>query len=322
MNRRQFIATSATAAATAGCASLNRSSNEQLPIVDTHQHLWNLDRFKLAWMDEAPPVLKRSFHLADYLAATKGLNVVKAVYLEVDVIPEQHNDEAKFVTEISKDPRYPTVAGVISGRPENDGFADYITPYRDNPHIKGLRRLMESTPDGFCLQPQFIKSVQLLGKLGKHFEITIQPTQLNDALELVKRCPDTRFVIDHCGTADPKAFLPENQLGGAKPSHEAKPWTTAMAKLADQPNTICKISGIVAHATPDWTTDELAPVVNQCLDRFGPERVMFGGDWPVCLLGARFDQWVNALKEIVSNRPVEHQRKLFHDNAVRFYQLA
>ena len=157
MNRRQFIATSATAAATAGCASLNRSSNEQLPIVDTHQHLWNLDRFKLSWMDEAPPVLKRSFHLADYLAATKGLNVVKAVYLEVDVIPEQHNDEAKFVTEISKDPRYPTVAGVISGRPENDGFADYITPYRDNPHIKGLRRLMESTPDGFCLQPQFIK---------------------------------------------------------------------------------------------------------------------------------------------------------------------
>ena len=117
MNRRQFIATSAAAAATAGCASLNLISNEQLPIVDTHQHLWNLHRFKLAWMDEAPPVLKRSFHLGDYLAATKGLNVVKAVYLEVDVIPEQHNDEAKFVTEISKDPRYPTVAGVISGRP-------------------------------------------------------------------------------------------------------------------------------------------------------------------------------------------------------------
>ena len=95
-----------------------------------------------------------------------------------------------------------------------------------------------------------------------------------------------------------------------------------MAKLADQPNTICKISGIVAHATPDWTTDELAPVVNQCLDRFGPERVMFGGDWPVCLLGARFDQWVNALKEIVSNRPAKHQRNLFHDNPGHFYQLA
>jgi len=321
MNRREFIITSATTVAATGCASLNRSDENQLPIVDTHQHLWDLDRFKLAWLDEAPPVLKRSFHLADYLNATKGLNVVKAVYLEVDVIPEQQNDEAKFVTEISQDPNYPTVAGVISGRPENEGFADYINPHRDNPHIKGLRRLMETTPKGFCLQPRFIDSVQLLGKLDKHFEITIQPTHLNDALELVKRCPDTRFVIDHCGTADPKAFLPENQRGSATPMHEAMAWSEAMAKLADRPNTVCKISGIVAHATSKWSAEQLAPIVNHCLDRFGPDRVMFGGDWPVCLLGAKFDQWVQALKEIVSNRTEKHQRKLIHNNATRFYQL-
>ena len=102
----------------------------------------------------------------------------------------------------------------------------------------------------------------------------------------------------------------------------ATPRTATMAKLADHTNTACKISGSVAHATPGWSTDQLAPIVNHCLDHFGLERVMFGSDWPVCLLGARFDQWVNALKEIVSNRPAEHQRKLFHDNAVRFYQLA
>ena len=151
MNRREFIATSAATVAATGCTSLSRNDKKQLPIVDTHQHLWDLDHFKLAWLDGAPPVLKRSFHLADYLAATKGLNVVKAVYLEVDVIPEQQNDEAKFVTEISMDPNYPTVAGVISGRPENEGFSKYINPHRDNPHIKGLRRLMETTPEGFCL---------------------------------------------------------------------------------------------------------------------------------------------------------------------------
>tara|TARA_B100001167_G_C16700559_1_gene271482 strand:- start:167 stop:646 length:480 start_codon:yes stop_codon:yes gene_type:complete len=159
MNRRQFIATSTAAVASAGCSSLTQRPEKPIPIVDTHQHLWHLDRFKLAWLDEASAVLRRSFRLADYLEATKGLNVVKAVYLEVDVIPEQQNDEAKFVTEISKDPNYPTVAGVISGRPENEGFAKYITPYRDNPHIKGVRRLMETTPDGFCLQPRFIESL-------------------------------------------------------------------------------------------------------------------------------------------------------------------
>ncbi len=322
MNRRKFITTTSGAIAASGCSSLTQQTIKSIPIVDTHQHLWNLTRFKLAWLNGVPPILNRSFRLADYLAATKGLNIVKAIYLEVDVIPEQQKDEAKFVTEISKNPKYPTEGGVISGRPEKESFADYIASYRDNPYIKGVRRLMETTPDGFCLQKTFIKSVQLLGKIGKHFEITIQPTQLTDALELVKSCPDTRFVIDHCGTADPKAYLPDAQLDGSRPMHESKPWEEAMSQLADQPNTFCKISGIVAHTTRDWNTEQLAPIIDHCLDQFGPDRVMFGGDWPVCLLGANYDQWVNALKEIVSNRPTLHQRKLFHDNAISFYQLA
>jgi L-fuconolactonase len=103
--------------------------------------------------------------------------------------------------------------------------------------------------------------------------------------------------------------------------HEAKPWEEAMSQLADQPNTVCKISGIVAHTTNNWPVEQLAPVINHCLDRFGQDRVMFGGDWPVCLLGARYDQWVNALKELVSNRSNQQQQKLFHDNAISFYQL-
>ena len=254
--------------------------------------------------------------------ATKGLNISKAIYLEVDVIPSQQNDEARYVTEISKDPKHPTVAGVISGRPENEGFKKYIDQYKDNKHIKGLRRLMETTPSGFCLQPQFIHSVAYLGELNKHFEITIQPTQLNDALSLVKRCSNTRFVIDHCGTADPKAFLSEKKRGGAIPMHEADQWKADMSRLADQSNTVCKISGIVAHAPNGWTTEHLAPIVNHCLDEFGPDRVMFGGDWPVCLLGARYGEWVNALNEIVSNRPEEERQKLFHRTGTRTYQLA
>ena len=322
MNRRQFLTTSASVVAGSSCTSLSQNKKQTIPIVDTHQHLWNLDRFKLNWLGEAPPILNRSFHLEDYLKATKGLNVVKAIYLEVDVIPSQQNDEARFVIEISKDPKHPTVAGVISGRPENEKFKKYIDQYKDNKHIKGLRRLMETTPAGFCLQPGFIDSVAYLGELNKHFEITIQPTQLNDALSLVKRCPNTRFVIDHCGTADPKAFLSEKNRGDATPMHEADQWKADMSRLADQPNTVCKISGIVAHAPNGWTTEHLAPIVNHCLDEFGPDRVMFGGDWPVCLLGARYGEWVNALKEIVSNRPEGERQKLFHRNGTRTYQLA
>ena len=322
MNRRQFLATSASVVAATSCTSLSQNKKQSIPIVYTHQHLLNLDRFTLAWLDEAPPILNRSFHLGDYLMATKGLNISKAIYLEVDVIPSQQNDEARYVTEISKDPKHPTVAGVISGRPENEGFKKYIDQYKDNKHIKGLRRLMETTPSGFCLQPRFIHSVAYLGELNKHFEITIQPTQLNDALSLVKRCSNTRFVIDHCGTADPKAFISEKNRGGAIPMHEADQWKADMSRLADQSNTVCKISGIVAHAPNGWTTEHLAPIVNHCLDEFGPDRVMFGGDWPVCLLGARYGEWVNALNEIVSNRPEGERQKLFHRNGTRTYQLA
>lgn len=103
--------------------------------------------------------------------------------------------------------------------------------------------------------------------------------------------------------------------------HKADEWKVDMSRLADQPNTVCKISGIVAHATKDWKTEQLAPIVNHCLNEFGPDLTMFGGDWPVCLLGARYDQWVNALKEIVSNRPIAEQQNLFLHNAIRLYQL-
>ena len=129
-------------------------------------------------------------------------------------------------------------------------------------------------------------------------------------------------IRDSCGTADPKAFLSEKNQGGAIPMHEADQWKADMSRLADQSNTVCKISGIVAHAPNGWTTEHLAPIVNHCLDEFGPDRVMFGGDWPVCLLGARYGEWVNALNEIVSNRPEGERQKLFHRNGTRTYQLA
>ena len=91
--------------------------------------------------------------------------------------------------------------------------------------------------------------------------------------------------------------------------------------MAKRPNVVCKISGIVARAPAGWTSSDLAPAINFCLDQFGPNRVMFGGDWPVCKLGASFAQWVNALKEIVDGRPMADQKKLFHDNARALYGL-
>ena len=94
-----------------------------------------------------------------------------------------------------------------------------------------------------------------------------------------------------------------------------------MEQFAKQKNVICKISGIVAGVPEKWSAEDLSPIVNHCLDVFGPDRVVFGGDWPVCLRGASYRQWVLALREIVASRPLADQRKLWHDNAVRFYGL-
>ena len=195
--------------------------------------------------------------------------------------------------------------------------------HRDNPLIKGVRQVLhaDTAERGLCLQPQFVKSVQLLGEMGKSFDLCMRPTELADGATLAQKCPDTRFVVDHCGNADPGAWQPKAKQT-TPPGHTVEQWKADMGKLAKLSNVICKISGIVARAPKGWTPEYLAPAVNFCLDEFGPDRVVFGGDWPVCKLGASYAEWVKGLKRIIAARPLVDQKKLLHDNAVKHYRLA
>ncbi|MBX3015277.1 MAG: amidohydrolase family protein [Caldilineaceae bacterium] len=298
-----------------------------LPIIDTHQHLWDLSKFTLPWVSGAPAI-NRSYLQSDYAAATAGLNVVKAVYMEVDVAPEQQVAEAHYVIEQSQRDDTPTVAAVISGRPATDAFVPYITQFKGNPYIKGVRQVLHGpgTPAGYCLQPTFVKNIQLLGELGMSFDLCLRPGELGQAAALVAQCPETRFVVDHCGNADPNvvAAKTEPTVDPNVPfAHTRQQWLDDMQALANHPNVICKISGIVASATPgQWTAATLAPTVNHCLDVFGPDRVVFGGDWPVCTLVASYREWVTALLEIIASRSEQDQRKLLAENAERFYGLS
>lgn len=292
-----------------------------LPIIDTHQHLWDVSRFNLPWLSGAPAILSKSYLTRNFNAAVRGLNVVKAVYMEVDVAPEQQGMEAEHVIALSKSARHPTVGAVISGRPGSESFSDYILAYKDNSYVKGVRQVLhpDTTPAGLCLTEQFVKSMQLLGSIGKSFDICIRPTELADGRALAEKCPDTLFILDHCGNGDPKAFLDDP---ADEPWHTRDGWLRDIEMIAKQENVICKISGIVARAPEDWEADHLAPLIDHCLDQFGPDRVVFGGDWPVCKLGGTYHQWVEALKEVISQRSQQDQKKLLHDNAQRIYKLA
>jgi L-fuconolactonase len=320
MGRRRFLREAVATALTAGSVVPRgglafgqgaAGAEGMVPIVDTHQHLWDLSRFRLPWLDRATP-LARSYLMEDYLKAAEGLGVVKSVYMEVDVEPSQQHAEADHVIDLCRRRVGPMAGAVISGRPVSDGFREELARYEDEPAIKGMRQVLHGagTPPGYCLDPKFIRGIRLLGEKGLSFDLCMRPAELGDGARLVDACPGTSFILDHCGNASVR-------------SRDLTAWRADIDRLAGKPNVVCKVSGIVASAAPDpWTPADLAPIVNHVLSAFGPDRVVFGGDWPVCTRAATLRQWVTALREIVRDRGEAERRKLFHDNAVRVYRLA
>ncbi|MCH5374299.1 MAG: amidohydrolase family protein, partial [Planctomycetes bacterium] len=248
--RRRFL-TGAAALAVAGriapglCGEDPKvSEHSPLPIIDTHQHLWDLSRFHLAWL-AGNSQLGKSFLTADYLKATDGLNVVKAVYMEVDVDPDQQRREAEYVIGLCRSEQSPTVAAVISGRPDSEDFAPYIQVYRDSPYIKGVRQVLHaaSAKPGLCLQERFVRSMRLLGELGMRFDLCMRPAELADGTRLADLCPDTNFVLDHCGNADPRWFG-KNAADAESQIGPRQQWLRDLSEMAKRKNIVCKISGI------------------------------------------------------------------------------
>jgi predicted TIM-barrel fold metal-dependent hydrolase len=247
---------------------------------------------------------------------------IRSVYMEVDVAEGQHDREAEYVTKLCRSKSGATIAAVIGGRPSSPQFAEYLDRHAAPGIVQGVRQVLHggSTPRGYCLKPEFVAGIRVLGEKGLKFDLCMRPDELEDGVKLAELCPDTQFIIDHCGNADPTAF-PGQSKSGEAPSHSVDGWKRSMEALAKRPNTVCKISGVVAHAPKGWTAELLEAPVNFCLDTFGPDRVVFGSDWPVCLMGAPLRDWVAALREIIAPRAIEDQSKLWSGNALRLYNL-
>ncbi len=297
-----------------------------IPIIDTHQHLWDLDRLSLSWI-KGLELMNRSYLMSDYLKAAEGTGIEKTVYMEVNVDPECIALEVEQMTEYCRSPGTPMQALVISLDPMAKNFKDDLKRQAANPHVRGVRSVLHipQTRPGYCLQEDFILGVRELGHSGLIFDICIRPANLPDAVKLVESSPETIFVIDHCGNADPHIVNGDTDPGSEPTDnpfwHTALGWKDQMSALAGSQNTICKISGIVARAHAGWSADTLAPTIDHCLEVFGSERVVFGGDWPVCLFGTQLLTWVGAFREVIGKHSSEVQRRVMNENAQRIYNI-
>ena len=298
-----------------------------IPVVDTHQHLWDLKVLDLPWLEGVPELA--SDHVpSTYAAASEGLEVAKTLYMEVDVSVEQIPTETNYVFGLCDADDNPMVGTTLRARPGEDGFREWVDSLAGDPRAKGFRQVIhppDMAPD-YCLQDAFVLDVHHLASIDKHFDICIRPADLGSAIKLAEVCPDTRLILDHCGNAHPEIVngsLSPNDLDRDDVYwHEADQWKRNMEALGRLDNVVCKVSGIIARLPEGkYATDCLADTVNHCLDVFPDDRVVFGSDWPVCTLGSDYKMWVESLHAIIANRPEDQQRRLLYDNAVRIYGL-
>lgn len=321
MNRKRFLAAASVMTVTSirGVSLLGAAvTNERmtLPMIDAHQHLVDFERFGKSW--SRPPV-SGNFGMKEYLQAMEGLNLKKAVYVEVAVPKERRYEEALYAIELCKDKSNPTVAAVIKGDLYDEDFISYISQFKKYPCIKGVRAGFKSIDD--ILDERIIKNVRALGSLNMGLDFSLKPTWFLAMSKLVELCPDTRFLINHCGNVDPKAFIePVGKFG--MPDHDPTEWKAGMKAMAAYKNVACKISGVGTRSSGyPLTAENLGPAINQCLDIFGSDRVLFAADWPWVLKSMEVQSWVDILKTVIANRSYKDQKKLFYDNALKFYNI-
>ncbi len=280
------------------------------PLVDAHVHLYDPGAIAYSWMRGAP--LLNSVHASkEYTVAIGSVAVEKLVFMEVNADAGRHLDEARWVEDAAT--RDPRIQAIVASMPLENGTsveAD-IAAFARMPLARAVRRLIQGYVDepGWCLRPDFVAGVQLLPKYDLGFDICIYHPQMADAIELVRRCPHVRFILDHIGKPGIKDALRE-------------PWSRQMRELASLPNVICKISGVVTEADHKaWTYDQVAPYVAHAIECFGFDRVAFGGDWPVMELATRYPDWVAIVDRVTAGASRVDLRKLYRDNAIAFYRL-
>ena len=281
-------------------------------ILDAHLHLWNPVAFTLGWL-EGLDALNREFTpelYAKNIGATAG-----AVYVEVDVAKDERDREIDAIGRLVDSPSNPVCAMVAALDPARGDIVDYLdglTPRAA--HIAGFRQVLHTPemPAGYCRAPEFIAGASIIGERGYSFDLCMRPGELVDAVALVSGCPETRFVLDHCGVPAIREYH-DDAAAYAR-------WKDDIASLAALPNLVCKVSGLVTQAGDLAKSGALMGEMLEYLKgEFGARRLMFGSDWPVCTLAESVADWKARLERMVEAWPPEEKAALWGGTAKRVY---
>jgi L-fuconolactonase len=269
--------------------------------IDAHQHFWRYHPARHDWITPEMQVLQRDWlpeHLRPELSAA-GIDSTIAVQAE------SSERETDFLLDLARD--NPEIAGVVGWVDLTAAnISDRLEHFAGFEKLRGFRHIAQSEPDDyFLVRSDFVRGIQRLGAYHFTYDILIYPKQLPAAAELVKRFPRIPFVIDHLA----KPFIKTG---------ETEPWATLMRNIAENDNVFCKLSGLVTEASwTGWCPSDFAPYLDVAFDAFGVDRLMFGSDWPVCLLAASYAQ----VTQLIANYAGSDHEKIFGQNAAGFYGL-
>jgi L-fuconolactonase len=273
-------------------------------IIDAHQHYWNYAPASHAWITDDMQVLRRNFLPSEFSGLVKQHNLSGTIAVQA----EQSESETMFLLELATQNDF--IKGVV-------GWVDLrsadlekkFEDYSGYDLLKGFRHIVQSEQKGFLLDPAFINGVNLLHRFGYTYDLLVYHHQLPEALQFASKTTEVKMVVDHI----------------AKPSivtGEKTHWELNMAALSTFPNIYCKLSGIVTEANwKNWTYEEIEPFIDEVFETFGAHRIMYGSDWPVCLVAGSYADQFSVVERYISRLSEDEKRKVLGENAKRFYNL-
>jgi L-fuconolactonase len=273
--------------------------------IDSHHHFWQYDPVEYDWISESMPVIRRDFLPGDLVPEIRAVGIDGVVSVQA----RQTLDETRWLLELANEHEF--IRGVVGWVALADpNVRDDLSALAAEPKLRGIRHIVQGEPDdNFILRDDFNRGVTALKDFGLTYDVLIYERHLPQAAKFVDRHPQQVFVLDHL--AKPRAK--ENLL---------EPWATNIRQMAQRENVFCKLSGLTTEADWNaWTEPKLLPYLETTLEAFGPHRLMFGSDWPVCLLASTYSAWQDLVARFCSRLTVAEQARIFGETAAEAYRL-